>query len=77
MGGPPLPIAIRSVPSVACARISTRIAAFRYRDKVHRVTINARTGAGAGERPWSVYKIAALAIFVGLVAFAIWWFTRG
>jgi len=52
------------------------IAAFRYRDRVYRVTINARTGAIAGDRPWSVAKLAMLAIVVGALAFAIWWFTR-
>lgn len=53
------------------------LAAFRYRGKVYRVTINARTGAISGERPWSVYKLAALAMLLGAVVFAIWWTQRG
>jgi hypothetical protein len=48
------------------------ISAFRYRDKVFRVVVNARTGEVAGERPWSVFKILLLiaviiAAIVGIV----------
>jgi hypothetical protein len=48
------------------------ISAFRYHDKVYRVTVNARTGEVSGERPWSWIKIALftlaiLAIVVGIV----------
>ena len=39
------------------------ISAFRYRDKVFRVVVNARTGEVAGERPWSVFKILLLIMF--------------
>jgi len=40
------------------------ISAFRYRDKVFRVVVNARTGETAGERPWSVFKIMLLIAFI-------------
>jgi hypothetical protein len=40
------------------------ISAFRYRDKVFRVVVNARTGEVAGERPWSVWKILFLIAFI-------------
>lgn len=45
------------------------ISSFRYREKVYRFIVNARTGEAAGERPWSWIKItlaaaAALAVVV-------------
>jgi len=48
------------------------ISAFRYRDKVYRVIVNARTGEVAGERPYSVFKIVLLiaviiAAIIGIV----------
>ncbi len=33
------------------------ISAYRYRNKLYRILINARTGEVQGERPWSVWKI--------------------
>ncbi|MEO1232686.1 MAG: hypothetical protein AAFZ18_27700 [Myxococcota bacterium] len=35
------------------------VGAFRYRDAVYRVVVNARTGEVQGERPWSWWKIGA------------------
>jgi hypothetical protein len=48
------------------------ISAFRYHDKVFRVTVNARTGEVSGERPWSWIKITlfvmlCLAVVIGLI----------
>jgi DNA-directed RNA polymerase subunit RPC12/RpoP len=37
------------------------ISAYRFSEKVYRFLVNARTGAVQGERPYSVWKIAALA----------------
>jgi hypothetical protein len=49
------------------------MAAYRYRDKSYRFIVNAQTGKVQGERPWSVWKIAAAvvaaAIVLGLVAY--------
>lgn len=43
------------------------ISSFRYKEKVYRFIVNARTGEVAGERPWSVAKI----VFTVLVVVAI------
>jgi hypothetical protein len=55
------------------------LAAYRYRDKIWRVMINARTGEVIGERPYSAWKItgAVLAVIALLaVALAIYYLTR-
>ncbi|HBS88555.1 MAG: hypothetical protein A2W91_18110 [Bacteroidetes bacterium GWF2_38_335] len=41
------------------------ISAYRYKEKVYRFMVNARTGEVQGERPWSWVKIA-LAVVAGL-----------
>ena len=46
------------------------MSAFRYRDKVYRILINARTGELQGERPYSAWKIAG-AVLAALVIIAI------
>ncbi len=48
------------------------LSSFRYNEKVYRVTVNARSGETAGERPWSWIKIvlfiaAIIAVIVGIV----------
>ena len=48
------------------------ISAFRYHEKVFRVTVNARTSEVQGERPWSWIKItlfvlAILALIIGII----------
>jgi DNA-directed RNA polymerase subunit RPC12/RpoP len=43
------------------------ISSFRYKEKVYRFIVNARTGEVAGERPWSVIKI----VFTVLVVIAV------
>ncbi len=44
------------------------LAAYRYKDKVYRFLVNARTGEVHGERPWSWIKIAAAVLGVVVVA---------
>lgn len=44
------------------------ISAYRYRDRVYRRLVNARTGEVQGERPWSWIKIALLVILALIVA---------
>ena len=50
------------------------LSAFRYRDRVYRVSINARTGEVSGERPWSWVKITAVVgvAVAWVVAIVIW-----
>jgi len=52
------------------------LSAFRYRDRVFHVTINARTSEIAGERPYSAAKIAlfvlAIAALIAGIAYAIY-----
>jgi DNA-directed RNA polymerase subunit RPC12/RpoP len=43
------------------------LSAYRYKDKVYRFMVNARTGEVQGERPWSWIKIACLAILGGIL----------
>lgn len=49
------------------------IGAYRFKDKVYQVLVNARTGDVEGERPWSVAKVSLLvaAIILALVLLAI------
>lgn len=46
------------------------IGAYRFRERVFRVLINARTGEVQGERPWSWIKIT-LAVLAGLIVVAV------
>lgn len=45
-------------------------AAYRYNGKSYRFVVNGQSGRVTGQRPWSVWKIAAAA-FVALVALAV------
>ena len=45
------------------------VLAYRYGDTPFRVVVNAVTGQVHGERPWSIPKIVAFAIFVAAVVF--------
>ncbi len=47
------------------------LAAYRYRGKAYRVSVNGRTGQVQGERPWSPWKIAAAVIALLIVAAAV------
>jgi hypothetical protein len=44
------------------------LAAYRYRGKAYRISINGRTGQVHGERPWSPWKIAIAVALGALVA---------
>lgn len=50
------------------------LSCYRYKDKVYRFVVNARTGEVQGERPWSWLKIALAvlggAILIGAIAYA-------
>lgn len=46
------------------------LSAYRYRDKVYRFLVNARTGEVQGERPWSWVKIS-LAVTAGIIVVSI------
>lgn len=50
--------------------------AFRYRDRVFRFMINARTGEVQGERPWSKWKIAFASIAAAIVIGSIVYFVK-
>ncbi|MGB0853919.1 MAG: zinc finger domain-containing protein [Pikeienuella sp.] len=50
------------------------IAAYKYRGQTYRIVINGRTGAVQGERPWSVWKIAAAVVAGVIVAGAVGFF---
>lgn len=53
------------------------VSAYRFKGKLYRFVINARTGEVQGERPWSYGKIA-LAVLGGIVLVAlIIWLTQG
>ena len=50
------------------------IAAYRFEGKVFQVLINARTGEVQGERPYSIWKIAGVVLFViAAIALYYWW----
>jgi predicted RNA-binding Zn-ribbon protein involved in translation (DUF1610 family) len=46
------------------------MSAYRFRDRVYRILINARTGEVQGERPYSPWKIAG-AVLLGLLIIAV------
>jgi predicted RNA-binding Zn-ribbon protein involved in translation (DUF1610 family) len=46
------------------------LSAYRFRDKIYRILINARTGEVQGERPYSAFKITA-AVIAAIVVIAI------
>ena len=46
------------------------MSAYRFRDRVFRILINARTGEVQGERPYSPWKIAG-AVLLGLIIIAV------
>jgi hypothetical protein len=52
------------------------ICSYRYRDKIYRFLVNARTGEVQGQRPWSWVKITLAALVAAVVAFVIYTFTR-
>ncbi len=53
------------------------LSAYRYREKLYRFLVNARTGQVAGERPYSFWKITiAVLIVVAIIVAAILIFAR-
>jgi predicted RNA-binding Zn-ribbon protein involved in translation (DUF1610 family) len=51
------------------------ISAYRFKEKVYRFLVNARTGEVQGERPWSWIKIAlAVLLAAGVVGGGVWLF---
>jgi len=52
------------------------ICSYRYKNKVYRFLVNARTGEVQGQRPWSWVKITLTALLVSAVALAIYTATR-
>ena len=49
--------------------------AYRYKDKVFQVLVNARTGEVQGERPWSWVKIGSLVLsIVGVIGAGLYWY---
>ena len=50
------------------------LAAYKFRGRTYRFAVNARTGAVAGERPWSTWKIALAVIAAALVAGVVGYF---
>ena len=56
-------------------RVPVWLSAYRYREKVYRFLVNARTGEVQGERPWSWIKITLAALAgsatVALIAYLV------
>ena len=52
------------------------ICSYRFRDRVFRFLVNARTGEVQGQRPWSAVKIALAVIAAAIVALVIYSQTR-
>jgi len=48
------------------------ICSYRYKSKVYRFLVNARTGEVQGQRPWSWVKITLAALVAGAIAFVIY-----
>jgi hypothetical protein len=46
------------------------LSAYRFREKIYRIAVNARTGEVQGERPFSAWKIAG-AVIIGLILVGI------
>jgi ribosomal protein S27E len=47
------------------------IGAYRYRDKVYQVLVNAQTGEVDGDRPWSLWKILLLVVAILIVVYLL------
>ena len=53
------------------------LSSYRYKEKVYRFLINARTGEVQGERPYSALKIALLVVSIlAVIGVAIYFFSR-
>lgn len=52
------------------------ICSYRYKEKIYRFLVNARTGEVQGQRPWSWVKITLAALVAAAVAYGIYTVTR-
>jgi hypothetical protein len=52
------------------------ICSYRYKDKIYRFLVNARTGEVQGQRPWSRVKIALAVITAAVVAYGVYVLTH-
>ena len=48
------------------------ICSYRYRDRIYRFLVNARTGEVQGQRPWSWIKITLAVVAVAAVVFLLY-----
>jgi predicted RNA-binding Zn-ribbon protein involved in translation (DUF1610 family) len=53
------------------------ICSYRYKQKIYRFLVNARTGEVRGQRPWSWVKITLAALVVAAAAFVLWRYFGG
>jgi DNA-directed RNA polymerase subunit RPC12/RpoP len=49
------------------------LSAYRFREKIYRFLVNARTGEVQGERPYSWIKITLFVLLLAAIAGGIWW----
>ncbi len=52
------------------------LSAYKYKEKVYRFMINARTGEVQGERPWSWIKITLAVLAAAAIIGGIIWLTQ-
>ena len=53
------------------------ICSYRYKEKIYRFLVNARTGEVQGQRPWSWIKITLAVLLVAAVAIVVYRLTEG
>ncbi|MDA0328186.1 MAG: hypothetical protein O2958_04170 [Gemmatimonadetes bacterium] len=53
------------------------ICSYRYREKIYRFLVNARTGEVQGQRPWSWVKITLTALAASAVIFMLYTYFHG
>lgn len=53
------------------------ICSYRYKDRIYRFLVNARTGEVQGQRPWSWVKITLTAIAVAAIVFMLYTYFGG
>lgn len=53
------------------------VSAYRFRERVFRFLVNARTGEVQGERPWSWIKITLFVLLLLIVAVTVYYFANG
>ena len=51
------------------------VSAYRYKEKVYQILVNARTGEVQGERPWSWVKISAAVMTAAtIIGGCVYWY---